>query len=185
VAIQEVLALAAHAGVVALSCKPIRPDLARCEHILVRTAGKQSGGCGLDHQRGGLQVTINTVRLVDASAGWPWPRPWTNVQPEIFRRFRDSTVTVAIPDNNPVAFPVPSAFDELSIEHVEIQFNATHPRRGQLRVVLTSLGNAVGPGGIYGTWGPTTTDLSSVHHGQSNRRNLDPDGFDWRRACRH
>ena len=112
------------------------------QHILVRTsrqvdANDASWTSGLfpHSEKYGFGV-IDALAAVNAAA------TWTNVQAESSVPQITHTVGVAIPDNNPVgvsdAIFVGSSYTGFSVEHVEVEFSAAHPHRGNLEVTLTS-----------------------------------------------
>jgi subtilisin-like proprotein convertase family protein len=75
---------------------------------------------------------------IDAQAAVDVALGWTNVAPEVSASVSQS-VNQPIPDNDPAGVVSTLAFSEpIRIEQVEVVFNATHPYRGDLRVVLTS-----------------------------------------------
>ncbi|HEV8634173.1 MAG TPA: S8 family serine peptidase [Chloroflexota bacterium] len=76
---------------------------------------------------------------VDAAAAVRAARTWASLAPATSRTAGPASIGQALPDNN--ASGVTSTVvvaDALAVEHVEVVLNATHPRRGDLEVVLTS-----------------------------------------------
>jgi subtilisin-like proprotein convertase family protein len=80
--------------------------------------------------------------VVDALAAVTSAATWKNVLPEKAVPDVKHVVGAMIPDNNPAgvsdSIVVGSAYAGLSVEHVEVEFTAAHPRRGDLEVTLTS-----------------------------------------------
>jgi subtilisin-like proprotein convertase family protein len=76
---------------------------------------------------------------LDAAAAVDAARTWTNVAPEISATTGAINVNQVIPDNNATGVTSSVNMDALvRVETVEVEFSATHSRRGNLRVVLTS-----------------------------------------------
>ncbi len=76
---------------------------------------------------------------------------WQNVVPEVLATTGLNHVSAAIPDNDASGIRSTVRLDDVvQVESVEVVFNAMHPRRGDLEVVLTS------PGG-------TDSVLTEVH----------------------
>ena len=67
---------------------------------------------------------------------------WNNVAPERSVPPITHTVNTAIPDNNANGvvdeIRIGSSYGDFTIEHIEVDFTATHPNRGDLEVFLTS-----------------------------------------------
>ncbi len=129
-------------GVVALMLAA-NPSLSArdVKHILVETATRNDptdagwalNGAGLwvNHKYG--------FGAVNAPAAVSKALSWKSVGPELSATSGRVAVNAAIPDNNAVG--VSSAVtiaSPIKTEGVEIVLHATHPRRGDLRVVLTS-----------------------------------------------
>jgi subtilisin-like proprotein convertase family protein len=79
--------------------------------------------------------------LVDAEAAVNRAATWTNVAAES-RAEVVREVNQTIPDNDPTGLAdsvtFGSEFANFAVEHVEVEFTATHPYRGDLEVTLTS-----------------------------------------------
>lgn len=130
------------------------------QHVLVHSARKNHAndsewtvnGAGHDvsHKYG--------FGAIDAQAAVDRALTWTTVQPEISASVT-RTVNQAIPDNNPAGVSSTLNFTEkIRMEHVEVVFNATHPYRGDLRVVLTS------PSGTQSVLAQTRTADSAANY---------------------
>lgn len=130
------------AGVVALILEA-NPNLTLrdVQHILVETAVKNhpadsgwsvnGAGHHINHKYG--------FGRVDATAAVAAASTWTNVNPATEVGSGVITVNQTIPDNNSTGLT--SSFivnNNISLEHVEVVFNATHSFRGNLEVILTS-----------------------------------------------
>jgi subtilisin-like proprotein convertase family protein len=79
--------------------------------------------------------------LVDAVAAVQMASTWTSVAPEAAVPEVRRTLDVTIPDGASSvgdAITVGSAFSGFKVEHVEVVLDASHPRRGDLEVTLTS-----------------------------------------------
>lgn len=96
---------------------------------------------------------------VNAAAAVALASSWTNVGPEVAVDSGTTTVDAVIPDNDSAGvtstITIPT---NVSVEHVEVEFNATHPQRGQLRVVLTS------PAGTQSVLAEAHSDTGSDYH---------------------
>jgi VCBS repeat-containing protein len=129
-------------GVIALMLEA-NPNLTirDIQNILVRTARKNdptdagwstnAAGYHINHKYG--------FGAIDANAAVNLAKTWTTVAPQ--KQFVGPLINVnrPIPENNAVG--VSSSFtltQNYRLEHVEVVFNATHPYRGDLEVVLTS-----------------------------------------------
>ncbi len=90
--------------------------------------------------------------LVDARAAVELGIGWTNVQPEITVVAEGRTVNRVIPDNDPTGIvdtvTIGPEWTNATVEHVQVDFTATHSRRGNLEVTLTS------PSGMVSHLGP-------------------------------
>ena len=80
--------------------------------------------------------------LVDAQAAVRRAATWTGVPPETALPPITHAIGQTIPDNTYTGISdtitVDDAFANLRVEHVEVVFDATHPRRGDLEITLTS-----------------------------------------------
>lgn len=79
--------------------------------------------------------------LIDAAAAVQMASTWTNVAPERGVPEVRRTPGVTIPDGASSvsdAVTISSAHAGFKVEHVEVVFDASHPRRGDLEVTLTS-----------------------------------------------
>jgi subtilisin-like proprotein convertase family protein len=133
------------------------------QHILVRTSrpvdvndASWSLGTFPHSERYGFGV-------VDALAAVTSAATWRNVLPEKAVPDVTHAVGATIPDNNAVGVSdsifIGGAYAGFSVEHVEVEFTAAHPRRGDLEVTLTS------PAGIVshlGTVRPGDTGANFV-----------------------
>ncbi len=130
------------AGVVALMLEA-NPDLTwrDVQHILVETADQNDPGDS-DWTINGAGLAVNHkygFGRVDAAAAVSAAVGWAGVEAESTASTGVAVVGASIPDDNPTGVSSTIAVDsDMSIEHVEVIFNATHAYRGDLRVVLTS-----------------------------------------------
>lgn len=80
--------------------------------------------------------------LVDAQAAVNLAATWSNVAAESAIPAVTRVVNRTIPDNDTTglldSMTISSAFVNFSVEHVEVEFDATHPFRGDLEVTLIS-----------------------------------------------
>jgi len=129
-------------GVVALMLQA-NPNLTwrDVKHILADTAQKNDPtdpGWSLN----GGQHWINDkygFGAVDATAAVQAAVNWTNVAPETSVSAGPIVIDRTIPDNNTTGLSSSVTIDRLiDVETVEVVFDAEHPVRGDLRVVLTS-----------------------------------------------
>lgn len=111
------------------------------KHILADTATKNDvldSGWSLN----GAGHWINDkygFGAVDASAAVKAAQTWSNVGSETSATSGSIVVRSQIPDNSTVGIKSSVNIDRLMrVETVEVTFDATHPARGDLRVVLTS-----------------------------------------------
>jgi subtilisin-like proprotein convertase family protein len=168
------------AGIVALMLER-NPNLGwrDVQEILIRSAfkfkptdgGWASNGAGLafNHDFG--------AGLIDATAALNLAATWTNLAGQTSVTSTQSSLSVAIPENN--ATGITRTFDfsasNLRVEHVTVRLSATHTARGNLEIVLTA------PGGMASRLAevrPDTGDnytdwtFSSVRHwGESSTGN--------------
>jgi subtilisin family serine protease len=130
------------AGVVALLLQA-NPSLSYRDvmHILVGSARKNDPG-DADWTTNGAGHAVNHkygFGAVDAESAVLLAKQWTHVGPEISLDSGTIGVHQGIPDNGAVGITSSFNFTEnLRVEHVEVEFNATHASRGQLEVILTS-----------------------------------------------
>jgi len=130
------------AGVVALMLEA-NPALTwrDVQHVLVNSA-RRNHQTDTDWVRNGAGRFVNHkygFGAVDAAAAVALARTWQSVGPERSASSPVITVGATVPDNN--AAGITSSFTvsaDLSVEWVEIVFNATHTYRGDLEVELTS-----------------------------------------------
>ncbi|MDB5321579.1 MAG: Alkaline phosphatase [Phycisphaerales bacterium] len=129
-------------GVVALMLQA-NPNLTwrDVKHILVDTARKNDAtdsGWSLN----GAQHWVNHkygFGAIDAAAAVNAVLNWTNVAPETSTTSGTINVNRTVPDNNTTGLTSSVTISSLiKVETVEVVFDATHPDRGDLRVVLTS-----------------------------------------------
>ena len=128
-------------GVVALMLSA-NPNLSArdVKHILVETAVKNDPtDAGWTQNGAGLWVNHKYgFGAVNAPAAVAKALGWKNVGPELSATSGRIAVNAAIPDNNSAG--VSSSVNlatPIKTEGVEVVLHATHPRRGDLRVVLT------------------------------------------------
>ncbi|MGH9144342.1 MAG: C25 family cysteine peptidase [Vicinamibacterales bacterium] len=126
------------------------------QHILVRTSRQvdatDSGwtfGPFPHNEKYGFGV-------VDALAAVTVAATWTNVGAELAVREVTHSVGALIPDNDRAgvsdSITISNANAGVSVEHVEVEFSATHPHRGDLEVTLTS------PAGVVSHLGTVRPD---------------------------
>jgi subtilisin-like proprotein convertase family protein len=129
-------------GVVALMLQA-NPNLTwrDVKHILVDTARRNDptdGGWSLN----GAQHWVNHkygFGAIDAAAAVNAALGWTNVAPETSTTSGTINVNRTIADNNTTGLTSSVTINSLiKVETVEVVFDATHPDRGDLHVVLTS-----------------------------------------------
>jgi len=129
-------------GVIALMLEA-NPDLTirDIQNILVRTARKNDAGdAGWTTNAAGYHINHKYgFGAIDATSAVNLAKNWQTVAPQ--KQFVGPLINVnrPIPDNNAVG--VSSSFtltQNYRLEHVEVVFNATHPYRGDLEVVLTA-----------------------------------------------
>ncbi len=129
------------AGVVALMLDA-NPDLTwrDVQHILVDTAS-QNDSSDADWVTNGAGHLINHkygFGAIDADAAVSTALSWTNVDSEDTTS-GDATVGQTIPNNNATGISETiSITDDLTIEWVEVVFDADHTSRGDLEITLTS-----------------------------------------------
>jgi subtilisin-like proprotein convertase family protein len=130
-------------GVVALMLD-VNPNLTwrDVQHILVRTGHKvQPGDAGWSASRYPHNEKFG-FGLVDAEAAVALASRWRTVLPETAILPATRALNVPLPDNNATgrvdSITIGANFADFRIEHVEIEFNATHTWRGDLEVTLIS-----------------------------------------------
>ncbi|HEY7089798.1 MAG TPA: S8 family serine peptidase [Tepidisphaeraceae bacterium] len=130
------------AGVVALMLQA-NPNLTwrDVQSILAHSARKNDPlDAGWSTNSAGLHINPKYgFGAIDAAAAVALAQNWTNLAPEQSVTSGTINVNTAIPDNDSTG--VTSTFNlatPLRAESIEVVLNVTHPRRGQLRVVLTS-----------------------------------------------
>lgn len=157
------------AGVIGLMLQ-VNPNLTYrdVQHILVNTATvndptdpgwvQNAAGHDVNHKYG--------FGMIDAHAAVLAAQNHTNVSPEVSATSGLVTVNQAIPDDNGVGVTSTATISEsITMEYVEIVFNATHTYRGDLEIVLTSPSGTVSvlagehfdAGNNYTNWVFTTT----------------------------
>ena len=112
------------------------------QHILVRSSHRVSpGDPGWSTGRYAHSEKFG-FGLVDAEAAVALARSWRSVLAERTVPPVTRTGNVPIPDNDPTgvsdSITVGASFANFQVEHVEVEFNATHSSRGNLEVTLTS-----------------------------------------------
>jgi subtilisin-like proprotein convertase family protein/V8-like Glu-specific endopeptidase len=111
------------------------------QHVLVGSA-RRNAASDADWVLNGAGRWVNHkygFGAIDAAAAVALADTWVPVGPEVSVSSSTISVNAAIPDNN--ATGISSSFtlgDDISVEWVEVVFDATHPYRGDLEVVLTS-----------------------------------------------
>jgi subtilisin-like proprotein convertase family protein len=132
------------AGVVALLLQS-NPNLGwrDVQEILIRSATKvnpaqadwinNGAGYHFNHNYGG--GLINAQAAVTMAAGW------TNLGPQVTQEIAQTGLNVAIPDGNTTGttrtFTIPGSV-LMRVEHATVRVTATHGRRGDLDITLTS-----------------------------------------------
>lgn len=132
------------------------------KEILIRTArrvwpqsrewARNGAGIWFHHDLG--------AGMVNAAAAVDWASTWTNLPAPVTAELEWSSGPVAIPDLRPTGVTIPFDFSSvppgpLRVEHVEFFVTVAHPRRGQLRFILTS------PSGMRSVVEPRLRDVSS------------------------
>ncbi len=111
------------------------------QHVLVNSA-RRNHAADSDWSLNGAGRWVNHkygFGAVDAAAAVALADNWTPVGPEVSISSPTITVGTGIPDDN--ATGITSSFtvgEDISVEWVEVVFDATHSYRGDLEVVLTS-----------------------------------------------
>jgi subtilisin-like proprotein convertase family protein len=129
------------AGVVALMLDA-NPNLSwrDVQHILAKTARKNDA-TDSDWTTNGAGYHINHkygFGAIDAAAAVGLATTWTSVAAEVSDS-ANITVNAAIPDDNPTGVTSTLTIDEsITVEKVEVVFDADHEFRGDLEVVLVS-----------------------------------------------
>jgi subtilisin-like proprotein convertase family protein len=153
------------AGVVALLLES-KPNLGwrDVKEILLRSATKvdptnadwmnNGAGFAVNHNYGGGM--INAQAAINLAAGW------TNLGPQTTHQSAQTGISAAIPDGNTTGvtrtFTVPGSVG-MRVEHATLKLTATHGRRGDLSITLTS------PSG--------TPSKLFVNHSRDSNLNLD------------
>ena len=163
------------AGVVALVLEA-NPNLTLrdVQHILVESSAItdaadadwliNGAGHDINHKYGFGQI--------DAAAAVALAETWQTVDPEVSVSSATRTPNLALPDNNATGVSdTVTVTDDIVIEWVEIDFQATHTYRGDLRITLVSpdgteskLAEPRGDGGNDYDW----TFTSARHWGESS-----------------
>ena len=111
------------------------------QHVLVRSA-RQNDPTGAGWATNGAGLKVNHrygFGAVDATAAVNLAATWTNVGPEVSATSGLVTVNQAIPDGSLTNVnSTVNITQDITMEKVEVVFNATHTYRGDLRVILTS-----------------------------------------------
>jgi len=129
-------------GVIALMLEA-NPNLTwrDVQHVLVNSAF-QNDAADSDWLTNGAGHLVNHkygFGAIDAAAAVSLAQGWANVGPEVSADSGTITVSAPIPDNNPTGVSSTITMTEdITIESVEVVFDATHTFRGDLEVVLTS-----------------------------------------------
>ncbi len=164
------------AGIVALMLER-NPNLGwrDVQEVLIRSAFKfKPADAGWATNGAGFAFNHNFgAGLIDASAAVNLGATWTNLAAQTSVTSTQSSLSVAIPENN--ATGITRSFDfsasNLRVEHVTVRLSATHTARGNLEIVLTA------PGGMTSRLAevrPDTGDnytnwtFSSVRHWGEN-----------------
>jgi subtilisin-like proprotein convertase family protein len=178
-------------GVVALMLQA-NPNLTwrDVKHILVDTARKNDV-TDTGWTKNGAQHWVNHkygFGAIDAAAAVNAALTWTNVAPETSTTSGTINVNRTIPDNNTTGLTSSVNINSLiKVETVEVVFDATHPDRGDLHVVLTSpdgtkstLAEVHGDAHAnYSQWTFTTNrDWDEIAKGQWTLQVTDEAGFD-------
>ena len=111
------------------------------QHILVNTAeqndptdsGWTTNGAGhhINHKYG--------FGAIDATAAVNAALTWSSVEPEISTTSGKIELKQTIPDDNPIGISsTVNITENITVESIEIVFDADHPFRGDLEIVLTS-----------------------------------------------
>jgi subtilisin-like proprotein convertase family protein len=112
------------------------------QHILVRTSRQVNAGDPGWTAGAFPHSEKYGFGVVDALAAVTRAASWTNVAAESAVPSTTQSPARAIPDNAAAgvsdSFTVASTHAGFTIEHVEVEFSAAHPRRGDLEVTLTS-----------------------------------------------
>ncbi len=129
-------------GVIALMLEA-NPNLGwrDVQQVLARSA-EQTDPTDPDWTANGAGLMVNHrygYGAVDALAAVNLAQTWVNVGPEISFASPLQTVNQAIPDNNATGVSSTITVTQpITVESVEVVFSATHARRGDLEVILTS-----------------------------------------------
>jgi len=112
------------------------------QEILIRTATKNSAGDG-DWANNGAGFHFNHkygAGIVNARAAVTAALSWTNLGPRVRAASVQTSLALAIPDNNTggVTRTFALAAPNLRVEHVALTVNATHAYRGDLAITLVS-----------------------------------------------
>lgn len=116
------------------------------QEILIRTS-RRIHTADADWRRNGAGFWFNHrygAGLIDANAAVQLAATWRNLAPAAEFGLNQFNLAARIPDNNPngavarFVVPVNATNPRLRVEHVRFAVWVTHPRRGQLRFVLTS-----------------------------------------------
>lgn len=132
------------AGVVALLLQS-NPNLGwrDVKEILLRSATKvnpthadwvnNGAGYHVNHEYGG--------GLINAQAAVAMASSWTNLGPQVTQQIAQTGLSVALPDGNSTGvtstFTIPGSV-LMRVEHATLHLTATHGRRGDMNVTLTS-----------------------------------------------
>jgi len=110
------------------------------QHIIVETA-VQNDPSNPDWVINGGGKHVNYLYgfgLIDAAAAVEMAIDWTPVDPELLIT-EEFTGGLRIPDDNPAGVETAVTFNsDIKVEWAEVVLQATHPRRGELEVVLVS-----------------------------------------------
>jgi subtilisin family serine protease len=129
------------AGAIALMLQA-NPDLGwrDVQGVIVSTSYKCDPS-DADWVQNGVGLWVNHkygFGLVDASAAVQKALTWQNLPPTIQTKV-ENVQTIAIPESTSTYLDIPfQVVDNFVVEHVDLFLTATHPRRGDLRILLVS-----------------------------------------------
>jgi len=150
-------------GVIALMLQA-NPNLSwrDVQHVLVQSAEQNDPG-DADWTTNGAGHLVNHkygFGAIDAQRAVNMATGWTNVGPELSTTSGLIQVGAAIPDDSATGVRSTFTVDEnFNVEWVEVVLNATHTRRGDLEIVLTS------PSGTESILAEEHDDRSSHYNG--------------------
>ena len=131
------------------------------QHILVQTA-QQNDPTDSDWTTNGARYHINHkygFGAIDPEAAVDLAKNWTPLEPEVIARQKNEFPQgILIADGNEVTDTI-SFTEDLTVEAVEVMFDATHQFQGDLKIVLTS------PSGTQSILAEPHSELSQQSHG--------------------